>query len=203
MRGLAILISACLLAQHATALAGPPTSTKIAGELHKQCQALDEVKVCFTSDGDIVGWRVLIGGRRTPVLFNGDADGTPFEMERRQGHYRVKIGSPSRSDMPFFAYDEAIFARSGDTYHLLQFVMTSDKTCGEGPDIRMIYQFDLPKSTMTSILNPSWSNDGKAHRFVHSVKLPSKDLFRLSWLDFVYRLADRRAGAAVERLCTP
>lgn len=140
--------------------------------------------------------------RKTRVLFNGVADGAPFRIELRQGKYRIKVGAPSRSDKPFFAYDEVVFVHAGGRLLVERYVIASDAKCEGSPNIRMVYEFDLQKRTLTSVLNPPWSSDGKVHRFVRSVKLPSEDLFRLGALDFIYRLDDPRGGAAVQRLCS-
>ena len=174
MRGLAFFAGACLFASPAAALAQPAQAAKKSGTLHNGCEGLGPVKICFTSREEIDGWQIRVGGRKTRVLFDGGADGEPFEMELRQGKYRIKVGAPSRSDMPFFAYDEVVFVRAGRSFLVERYVIASDTECEGSPDIRMVYEFDLQKRTLTSVLNPPWSSDGKVHRFARSVKLPSK-----------------------------
>ena len=162
---------------------------------------MGQVKICFTSKQANDGLLLLVAGKPTRVLLDGPDGPVPYEIERREGNYRVKVGAPSRSDVPFFAYKEVTFRQAGRSVRIERYVIATDSECEGSPDIRMLYEFNLLKRTMTAILAPPWSNDGKVHRFVRPAKLPTNDLFRLSAWDFINLLADS-PSAAVQRLCS-
>lgn len=198
MSKIILFASACFLALPASAV---PASlgAKKSGTLDKSCEALGKVMVCFNSQRATDGLLMRVAGKRARVLFKGPDGEAPYEIEQRKGGYRVKVGAPSRSDVPFFAYTEVVFRQVGSSFRVERYVVATDAECEGSPDIRMLYEFDLQKRTQTAILAPPWSSDGRVHRFVSPVKLPSNDLFRLSAWDFINRL---RPAAAVQRLCS-
>ena len=203
MKKILLPATACLLVLPVSAGApASPLVTKKSGTLERGCGALGEVKVCFDSSQTNGALLVRVAGKRTPIFLDGPDGAAPYEIERRDGQYRVKIGAPSRSDVPFFAYTEVVFRQAGRSFRVERYVIASDAKCEGSPDIRMIYEFDLGRRTLTSILAPPWSSDGKVHRFERSADFESADLFRLSAWDFINQLGDLPGATAVQRLCS-
>jgi hypothetical protein len=180
--------------------AGPKAS--ISGTLEtKGCRALREVRLCFNPNSeDTVS--LSVAGRRTRLLLLGWDKFLPYEMAHQNGVYRIKIGTPSRSDVDFFAYDEVVLTKVGSSFRVDRYTIATDSKCEGSPDIRMIYEFDLGRRTLTAILAPPWSSDNKVHRFARTVKVKGGDPFRLSEWDFINFLGASPGGAAIQRLCS-
>lgn len=144
---------------------------------------------------------LFAGGKRSRIMTSAVDGPVPYELEQRGLSYRVKAGTPSRSDIDFFAYNEVKFHQAGSRYLVDRFTVATDFECKGSPDIRMIFQFDLHRRTMTAILAPPWSTDGRVHKFVHVARLKTADLFRLRDMDF-FNIMGTRPLAAVQRLCS-
>lgn len=199
MERVLILVTACLLGLPASPAASVLPPAKKSGTLENGCVGLGHIELCF-SDREPADLLLRVAGKETSILSVGPEAGLPYEIEQREGAYRIKVGSASRSDMPFFAYLEVAFRHVGRSYRVERYTIATDADCAGSPDIRMIYDFDLPKRTMTAILAPPWSSDGKVHRFVRPAKLTNNDLFRLTAWDFINLLGDR--PRAIQRLCS-
>lgn len=199
MERVMILMAACFVALPVSpASAAPPRAVK-SGTLEMSCVGLDPIELCFSGQ-EPADLMLRVAGKETGILSYGPEPGLPYEIEGRQGAYRVKVGSRLRSDIPFFAYREVTFRRVGQSYRVERYTIATDFGCEGSPDIRMIYEFDLFKRRMTAVLAPPWSSDNKVHRFVRPAKLADNDLFRLSSSDFTDRIG--RPIPEIQGLCS-
>jgi hypothetical protein len=173
------------------------------GTLEKRgCQTLAQVRLCFDPAAAPDSMSLSVAGKKTRLIGHGWDNAVPYEMELRNGSYRIKVGTPSRSDVDFFAYVEVRLRKVGSRYRVDRYTIATDSECEGSPDIRMIYEFDLGRRTLTSVLAPPWSSDNKVHRFVRRVRLKSSDALRLSEWDFINLLGQSPGEAAIQRLCS-
>jgi hypothetical protein len=175
---------------------GSPAAQAKQGTLEKGCRTLGVATLCFPSTADDAVLR--IDGRPSQILQGYWDKYLPYEMERRGGLYRVKVGIPSTSDVPFFYYDEVTFRKIGSRYLATKFVFASSQACDGMPDLKRIDVIDFRRSTITTILEPAWTNDGKGRRYVHPIKLNTFDVRKMSEDDLTAFLAGTPAN---KRLC--
>jgi hypothetical protein len=149
--------------------------------------------LCFSDDAAL-----KVEGRPSEILVGYGEKVVPYEMERRNGLYRVKVGVPSTSDMPFFYYDEVTFHRVGSRYLVTKFVFASAHECEGRPDLKRVDVIDFGRRTITTILEPSWTFDEKGRRYVFPIKVKTSDIHRVSLHDLANYLADTPAN---KRLC--
>ena len=181
--------------------AAAPNLAKSGTLKRKGCQTLADVRLCFTPSDMRDSVSLFVAGKSTRLMSHGWDNFLPYEMDVRNGVYRVKVGTPSRSDVDFFAYTEVRLRKSGSRFLVDHYAIATDSECEGSPDIRMRYDFDLRRRTMTSVLEPPWSNDRKVHRFVRGVPWRSADPFRLTEEQFINFLGER-PEPALQRLCS-
>jgi hypothetical protein len=194
------VVCALLLIVPSGSIAAPD---KIDGTLKKQgCRALGEVRLCFNPSNSPESTTLFVAGRRSRLFDFGWDKFLPYEIEHRNGVYRIKVGTPSRSDVEFFAYNEVRLRKVGGRFQVDRYAIATDYKCEGSPDIRMIYEFDLVKRTMTSVLAPPWSTDDKVHRFVRRVNFGDRGALQLSQDYFINLLGRTPGAAAIQRLCS-
>lgn len=179
-------------------LSAAPVSKK-SGIIKKGCQTLGEVKLCFGRVDENIsqGMSLLVGGKRTEVVIGG-WDVLPYEMERRNGVYRLKVDHPSPAITEFFYFDEISFRKVGSHYLATEAVIASSHECDGLPDSRRIDRIDFRRGTITTIAEPAYTANGKQWQYIHPIKLKTSDIHRLSFGGLAEFLADT---PATQRLC--
>jgi hypothetical protein len=192
VRVFAVAIISVLFAPSLVALAatGPAVQEKH-GTLTSGCQTLGVAVLCHSNDTPL-----RVGGKPSEILMS--AWDESYEMERRDGAYRVKVGNPEDVSTEFFYFSEISFHKVGSRYLATKYVTASKQECEGRPDLRRIDEIDFKRRTITTILEPAQTYDGKRRRYVHPIRLKTSDIHRLSEPDLFEFLANTPAD---KRLC--
>ena len=182
-----------------TLLSASPTPPK-SRTIEKGCRTLGVARLCFgpVDNNTPQDMSLFVAGKKTDAIIGGWDNFLPYELDRRNGVYRVKVGKQSTSDRQFFYYDEISFRRVGSRYLATKVEIASSHECDDRPDLRRIDQIDFRRGTITTIIDSAWTADGKRWRYVHPIKPKTSDIHRLSFGYIAEFLAET---PATRRLC--
>jgi hypothetical protein len=167
--------------------------------MEKGCESLGEVRLCLGLNKDIpLEMSLFIGGKRSDAMTGVGDENLPYEMERRNGVYRVKVGNPSTATVEFFYFDEISFRKVGSRYLATTAVIASSHECDGRPDLRRVDRIDFGRRTITTILEPAWTANEKGWRFSHPINPKTSDIHELSFGYLAEFLAET---PATQRLC--
>jgi hypothetical protein len=175
-----------------------PSAMK-SGTIEKGCRTHGEVKLCFHPPTRV---SLFVGGKRTNLLTTGADESLPYEIQQRDRVYRVKIGFQESWMVPFYMYKEIVFRKAGSGFRVTRYAVTSETECEGGPNVRILDAVDLAEGTITTILAPPWTTDGKEHRWGRTAKPKSTDLFRLSDDDFIALWAEPPLAPDFQQYCS-
>ena len=146
------------------------------GTLTGGCRSLDVIKLCFVNGNT----SLLVAGRETRLLNDGWPNFLPYQITRKRGSYRVKIGLRSLSDIPFYHYAEITFHRKGLQYVVSRYTIVSENRCDGWPDLKVTYTIDFTRRVLSTQIDPEWTSDGNGRRYSNHIQLKTSDIHELS-----------------------
>src|SRR5262249_6943360 len=141
----AITIATFLGVLAAAAIASSKTGSGVQrryGTLTVGCQTLGVARLCHSNESPL-----RVAGKSSQILMS--AWDESYEMERRDGTYRVKVGNPEDVHTEFFYFSEINFHKVGNRYLATKYVTASKQECEGRPDLRRIDEIDFRHGTIT------------------------------------------------------
>lgn len=168
-------------------------SKRLSGALTPGCHALADIKICRKGDDAAT---LFISGSKTNLLDDYTVvDPALFELTAKGATYRIKLGFPSTSDIPFYRNSYVDFAKDGPGFRVKRFGDSSEANCRSVPVLvhRII---DFQSGTITTRVNGTrWNSRRKFGGASGRINPASRSL------SYFYGLLSSPGGPSDERLC--